>query len=84
MKRTTSITENQFEQLTKMMWQELLRATDGGPHLRSDRPKGPYPPPCGCLQPLRIGRVPFDGKDVLVLRQGSVKFVAAIRHYADP
>ena len=30
MKRTTSITESQFEQLTKMMWQELLGATDGG------------------------------------------------------
>jgi len=30
LKRTTSITESQFEQLTKMMWQELLGATDGG------------------------------------------------------
>ena len=30
MKRTTSITENQFEQLTQMIWQELLSATDGG------------------------------------------------------
>lgn len=30
MKRTTSITESQFEQLTKMIRQELLGATDGG------------------------------------------------------
>ena len=30
MKRTTSITENQFEQLTQMVWQELGSATDGG------------------------------------------------------
>jgi hypothetical protein len=28
--RTTSITENQFEQLTQMIWQELPSATDGG------------------------------------------------------